>query len=142
METSAELIQELASMRKRFGQALLVIGFAKMNRVVGTEFPKVQLQRLEKFLSKGGVPIAVVGRQQIMGVPRFYTLLLEEVAHEVWAELFMITFIDRLYHSGPGVMPTDFGISVFQRLVNRGKAPKRCAFGVRKGRKHDERRYT
>ena len=133
MKTSAELSQELDSMTKRFGHALLVIGFAKKNRIVGMEFPKVRLQRLEESLSKGGVPIGVVGRQQIRGVPWFYPRLFDEVAHEVWAELFMITFIDRLYHSEAGVMPTDLGISVFQRLVNRGNAQKRNAFGVRKG---------
>jgi hypothetical protein len=142
MKTSTELIQELDSMTKRFGHALLVIGFAKKNRVVGMEFPKVRLQRLEECLSKGGVPIAVVGRQQIRGVPRFYSRLFDEVAQEVWAELFMITFIDRLYHSDPGVMPTDLGISVFQRLLRRGKAQKRYAFGVRKGGKHVESRHT
>ena len=142
MKTSAELVQELDSMTKRYGHALLVVGFAKKNRVVGMEFPKVRLQRLEEFLSKGGVPIAVVGRQRVRGVQRFYSLVFDEVAHEVWAELFMITFIDRLYHSEAGVMPTDLGISVFQRLLSRGKAQKRYAFGVRKGGKHVESRHT
>jgi len=125
MKTSTELIQELDSMKERFGHALLVIGFAKKNRVVGMEFPKVRLQRLEECLSKGGVPIAIVSRQQIRGVPTFCSRLFDEVAREVWAELFMITFIDRLYHSDPGVMPTDLGIGVFQRLLSRGKAQKR-----------------
>ena len=142
MKSSTELIQELDSMTKRFGHALLVIGFAKRNRVIGMEFPKVRLQRLEKCLSEGGVPIAVVARQQIRGVPKFYSRLFDEVAQEVWAELFMITFIDRLYHSDPGVMPTDFGINVFQRLLGRGKEQKLYAFGFRKGGKRVENRHT
>jgi hypothetical protein len=82
---------------------------------------KVRQQRLDELLSKGGVPIALFSSRRIRGKPHFYYYLLGELQGEVWAELFMIAFIDIVARSEPGEIPTDMGIEKFQRLLNREK---------------------
>lgn len=122
---SVELIKGIDSMVREFGHALLVIGFAKKSCVIGMEFPKARQQRLDELLSKGGVPVAFFSSRRIRGKPHFYYYLLEELQGEVWAELFMIAFIDIMARSEPGEIPSDMGIGKFQRLLNREKKQRK-----------------
>jgi hypothetical protein len=121
MMDSVELIKEIDSMVRKFGHALLVIGFAKESCVVGMEFPKARRQRLDELLSKGGVPVAFISRRIVRGMETFYYGLVEELRGVEWAQQFIVAFIDRMYRSESGEVPTSIGIEKFQRLWNDEK---------------------
>jgi hypothetical protein len=125
MNTSSELVQQIDALAKEYGHTVLVVGFPRTNGVVGTEFPKARLGRLDELLRKGGVPIAFVSRRRVRGIWHFRSLLLDEVEREAWARLFIITFVDYLARSEAGEAPTNVGIAQFQRLLNREKRQRK-----------------
>jgi hypothetical protein len=121
MKTAFELIQRIDAMTSEYGRALLIIGFPRKSRVVGMEFPKARMRRLEELLSKGGVPIAFVSSRRVRGKLHFYYLLVDDLRGEVWAEVFTIVFVDHLARSVEGEIPTNIGIEKIQRLLSREK---------------------
>jgi hypothetical protein len=95
MKTSIELITDLNTAEKKWGDALLIVGFPRMTRVVSSSFPE-RLQILEDLLQQGGIPVGMLSLRTIAGVEHFFFCVLEERVADEWAEPYMEAFCNKM----------------------------------------------
>ena len=119
MKTSKKLIRDLDKAGKKWSEALLVVGFPTMTKVVPSSFPE-RLQMLETLLQQAGIPVGMVTMQESTdGTEHFFYCVLEEYIADGWAEPYMEAFVKAMAESAPGEVFSDsIGIDEF-----RSKSP-------------------
>ena len=119
MKTSKELINDLDTGGKKWAEALLVVGFPTMTKVVPSSFPE-RLQMLETLLQQEGIPVGMVTMQESTdGTLHFFYCVLEERIADGWAEPYMDAFVKAMAESAPGEVFSDsIGIDEFRSKIS------------------------
>jgi hypothetical protein len=114
MKTSIELISNLDRHAKKWGGALLIVGFPTTTRVVPDSFPD-RLRLLEDLLQQGGIPVGILGMDTIAGKTDFFCCVLEDRIADEWAEPYVEAFANKFLTAGPGeVFSESIGIDEFR----------------------------
>ena len=91
-EYAIKLICELDFEGKRWGRALLLVGFPEESRVVWS-VSQEPLQELEKLLLEGGTPVGIIMYKGTDSKEDFFWYVLDERAHDKWSQSYMESFI-------------------------------------------------